>query len=70
MKRWDKKINEYVESPKEIEKFLNEIEAVCKKYNLSICHEDIGGAFMIENYDIINIEWLRDASLNITKKNK
>ena len=67
MKRWNKKINDYIKSPKKIENFLNEIDTICKKYNLSIAHEDIGGAFMIENYNIYNIEWLRDAHLNLSE---
>lgn len=41
--------------------FLNEIELVCQKYNLSISHEDKEGSFIIESYSDKNIMWLRDS---------
>ena len=44
--------------PKEMEDFLNDIKTICKKHNLSIAHEDYHGAFLIEEYDEDNIEWL------------
>lgn len=44
-----------------IEKFLKEIDETCKKYNLSISHEDTHGSFIIEEYSKENIEWLRQA---------
>lgn len=44
-----------------IKSFLDEIEKLCKKYELSISHEDGGGSFIIEGYDDYNIEWLRSA---------
>lgn len=45
----------------EIDRFLKEIECVCKKYNLSISHEDSHGAFIIEDYSEEVMEWLRSA---------
>ena len=48
---------------REIEKvkFLEEIDGICKKYNLSISHEDICGGFIIDVYDEDNIERLKAA---------
>jgi hypothetical protein len=67
MKRWDNRID-YLKNQKVTNKkadnFLNEIISICKKYNLSIAHEDIGGAFIICNYDINNIKWLNSASIS------
>ena len=51
MKSYDNTINEFIETPEEIVKFFNEIDAVCKKYGFSISHEDGHGAFEIEDYD-------------------
>lgn len=46
-----------------IKSFLDDIEQVYKKYNLSIAHEDTGGAFIIEDYDKNDIEWIRSARI-------
>ena len=43
----------------EIIKFINEIDILCQKYGMSISHEDIHGAFIIEKYDNENIQWLK-----------
>lgn len=48
-----------------IKSFLDEIEKLCKKYELSISHEDSGGSFIVEGYDDYNIEWLRSARVEI-----
>ena len=50
--------------PKKMKDFLNEIEQTCKKYNLSISHEDSQGGFIIESYDEYNIKWLKDAFMD------
>lgn len=50
--------------PEKMKKFLDEIESVCKKYNLSISHEDCHGSFIIEDYSSENIEWLFSAKKN------
>lgn len=52
-----------IDTPEKVVEFFNEIDAVCKKYNLSISHEDGHGAFLINNYVDGNIEWLEDATL-------
>ena len=41
--------------------FLDEIETLCKKYNLSIAHEDGQGSFIIADYNELNINWLNNA---------
>lgn len=41
--------------------FFEEILEVYKKYNLSIAHEDHGGAFIIDDYRESNIKWLEQA---------
>ena len=61
-KVWDKVNRCMVEMPKEMKDFLNDVESVCKKYGLSISHEDYNGAFLIEKYSKENIEWLFGAS--------
>lgn len=64
--RWTKRTyfdgGDFVRSPPEVEAFLDEIEAVCKKHGFSISHEDGHGAFVLEPFDSHNIEWLRNAS--------
>lgn len=47
------------------DQFLNEIKKVCKKYNLSISHEDCHGSFIITAYDDSYMSWLSDAKLDI-----
>ena len=47
--------------PEDMKKFLEDIDEVCKKHNLSISHEDYMGAFLIEEYNKDNIEWLFNA---------
>jgi hypothetical protein len=46
-----------------VDNFLNEIIKVCKKYDLSISHEDHHGAFEIEDLDEYNLDWLSDAHI-------
>ena len=46
----------------EIDSFLNEIEQVCRKHGLSISHEDVHGAFVIQKLSEENISWLKEAS--------
>ena len=64
MNHWINEKNEREDLPSET--FFDEIEAICKKYGLSICHEDGWGAFEIVPFDEDNIEWLRAA--NFTQK--
>ena len=52
-----------IEMPERVKDFYVEIEQVCKKYNLSISHEDCHGAFELEEFNPRNIEWLQDAHI-------
>lgn len=45
-----------------IENFFREYEELCKKYNVSLAHEDSQGGFLIDIYDEENIEWVKAAS--------
>lgn len=65
MINWDTNKEEFIETPSNILLFLNEINEVYKKHNLSISHEDYHGAFQIEKYSEDNYEWLSNANLNI-----
>ena len=65
MKSWSIIESEEIETPEEVINFLNDIDNICKKYNLSISHEDGHGAFIIEKYDNYNIRWLKNCLLNI-----
>ena len=68
MESYNKVIGKYVETPDKVVEFFNEIDSVCKKYGLSISHEDSQGAFKIEDYDKDNMLWLECAHLNIGEK--
>ena len=52
----------YILTPDKLKNFFDDIEAVCRKYNLSISHEDGHGSFIIQKYDQFNIDWLREAA--------
>ena len=53
---------EEIDMPKELSNFYSEIEQVCRKYNMSISHEDGHGSFLIERFDEFNMKWLREAN--------
>jgi len=61
MKRWSRKNSDYIQNDK-IDKFIEDIKAVCKKHDLSISHEDCQGSFKIEPFSDDNIEWLQNAT--------
>lgn len=61
---YDRTIHKECEIPEKMERFLEEIKMICKKYNLSISHEDGHGCFLIEEYNERNVEWLFDARKN------
>jgi len=64
---WDKKQQKYITqvADENVISFLSEFEQLCKKHNLSIAHEDTHGAFIIEEFNQFNIDWIKEASLNI-----
>lgn len=56
--RWVKyPISKRVESRPEWEAFFDEYEALCKKHNLSLGHEDQHGAFILAPYSEDNLGW-------------
>ena len=60
MKHWVDGINDRVDIKSE--EFFNEIETVCRKYGVSISHEDGHGAFIIQPFEKFYTQWLMDAS--------
>ena len=68
MKSWDINKMKYIKTPEKVINFLNEIDNICEKYNLSISHEDMHGAFILEKYDEHNIKWLKNCLLNLAKE--
>ena len=52
----------------DIDEFIKDIAEVCKKHNMSISHEDGHGAFLINEFDMMNIAWLNDAHDDRDKK--
>jgi len=63
MKIWHESKKEFVETPKDVSNFIDEIVEVCKKYKLSISHEDEHGSFIIGKYFEDDITWFKNASI-------
>ena len=61
---WNQKLHKNVPSI-QVDMFLAEIEATCRKHNLSISHEDGHGSFIIEPLDEGHITWLKDAATTL-----
>jgi hypothetical protein len=53
-----------------INNFFKEYKELCKKYNVSLAHEDVEGGFLIDEYDEDNIDWVLAASDNVERKQK
>lgn len=64
MKSWNYKTSEFMETPEKLIKFMEELEALYKKYDLSIAHEDQQGGFIIEKYSDFNMDWMKEADVN------
>lgn len=45
--------------------FINKICELSKEYGLSISHQDSHGAFIIEKYAEVNINWLKDVDIDL-----
>jgi hypothetical protein len=60
MYRWLDSEATLLENPN-IDDFLKEIVEVCRRWNMSIGHEDSQGAFKIYKFDQDNVDWLMDA---------
>lgn len=63
MKRWNTLEGKFVERP-DIDAFLEEVIAVCKKHGLSIAHEETERSFTVEQYSDKTADWLRIANIN------
>ncbi len=64
MKRWDAEKNEDVEVP-EVDVFLNDLVAVCRKHGMSLGHEDRHGAFEVYRHISPDaLEWLCAAHIS------
>ena len=61
MKRWKTTEGKEIENAK-IDAFLSEVIEVSKKHQLSIGHEDIGGAFLVHKFTQENAGWLMSAA--------
>ena len=57
-KMWDTAINGNIFIPEHIIEFMKEYEEICKKYDVSLGHEDNHGAFEFHAYKEDNIEWV------------
>ena len=47
-----------MEKRENVKNFFKEYRKLCKKYNVSLAHEDFHGGFLIEEYKEENIEWV------------
>jgi len=65
IKTWNTQLKTFVETPVELKNYFNEFEQLCRKYNFSIGHEDVHGAFIINKFTTENIEWLKSANLDV-----
>lgn len=61
MEQWHTLESREIDAP-EIDAFLADIEAVCRKHGLSISHEDGHGGFLIEKFNEETMQWLHAAS--------
>lgn len=59
MDRWNGKRSANIESP-DIDHFLDELRALCKKHNISIGHEDGHGAFEFYEYSDRDMDWMQN----------
>ena len=65
MKRWNQYVNKDVELP-EVDAFLEDLVAVCRKHKMYLSHEDGHGSFIVEPLTTgENFGWLLDATGNI-----
>lgn len=66
-KVWDVYLGDLVEMPEEMQDFLADIEAVCRKHGLSIAHEDEQGGFIVETLKEDNLNWVSGAAKRYTR---
>lgn len=58
--RWIDELGDRGEAP-EVDAFIADVIAVCRRHGMSIGHEDGHGAFKIEDFDDSNSQWLGEA---------
>jgi hypothetical protein len=70
MKRWNTRVDgkadvdPEMEAPR-VDRFLAEITWVCRRYGLSIAHEDCQGGFIVEEFTEETNKWLHSADINL-----
>jgi hypothetical protein len=62
MNRWNISTTRREENPT-VDAFINDIVELCKKYNLSLGHEDCEGSFIVVPLSEHNINWLLNAAM-------
>ncbi len=55
-----------VKTEAEVQEFLNDLEELCRRHDMSLSHEDGHGSFIIENYSEFNLKWVRSAARSNT----
>jgi hypothetical protein len=68
MSHWNISTREPIENEK-VDAFIESIIKLCKEHGFSISHEDGQGAFVIEEADEGNFDWLREASIGLSVRN-
>ena len=67
--RWHSRESRNVSAP-DVDAFLEEVLEVCRKHRMSIGHEDGHGAFVVEDFNESDADWLRSAHDNRTPKSQ
>lgn len=62
--RWDGKLGRFVERA-DIDTFLREVVALCRKHGFSVAHEDTHGSFEIHGFNDSDAAWLLEAALRM-----
>lgn len=63
---WNRRYGSFVDYPKAIKEFIVELNELCVKHNMSISHElSDEGAFIVEKYDIYNLEQIVNCTTDI-----
>ena len=68
MKRWHLDLRDDAESPAEVEAFLEEYRALCRRHNMALSHEDCHGGFIVQRGDIDRVLSWSDLAMLIDPK--
>ena len=52
----------------EVQEFLDGLEELYRRHDMSLSHEDGHGSFIIENYSDFNLKWVRRADRDNTEE--